>query len=577
MRIRLLLLSGAALAVAALPASAQTIGYGSSSEAATGSDSPAEDSSAQGDEAYGLPQGKKMPGTGRNGHREKLKLQPYIEAAQVMTADLSPDHDVLTWTTLAAGVDGQIKNRSSEAAFSVRYQRTIGYGRAADSGTLSGLVRGGTVIVPNTLSLEGGALATRTTIGASGQSLPGGFKPGGSSRMWAAYAGPNLTTHAGPAAVNGYYRVGYTELGNSTSITANGAAASADLFDHSWVQSAGLHAGVGAGEVLPVGLGAGAAWYREDISNLAQRVDDFTARADITVPVDTNLALVGGVGWEKVEISSRDVLRDSSGAPVIGADLRYVTDNSAPRQIAYESTGVIWDAGVTWRPSRRTALEAHVGWRYGGTTAYGSFGWMPNRRTIVNVSVYDSMSGIGGTINRALVSLPSDFLAQRDPVTGDINGCVVTLQPGACVTGAFGSARSATFRGRGVMASYSTQIGGFGTGLAGGYDNRKFIAAPGTILASANGVIDETTWLSAWFNGRLGPRTTFGSYVFANWYHSGQVPNGDGTAFGVTGSLSHTFDQHLSANAALSLYGLEREAAENTWNASALVGMRYAF
>ena len=34
---------------------------------------------------------------------------------------------------------------------------------------------------------------------------------------------------------------------------------------------------------------------------------------------------------------------------------RFVTNEAAPRQIAYETDGLIWDAGVLWRPSRRTA------------------------------------------------------------------------------------------------------------------------------------------------------------------------------------------------------------------------------
>jgi hypothetical protein len=50
------------------------------------------------------------------------------------------------------------------------------------------------------------------------------------------------------------------------------------------------------------------------------------------LPVGNDLALVGGVGWENVKISSRDAVRD----PVTGLagdrrDGRYVTDKSAPR------------------------------------------------------------------------------------------------------------------------------------------------------------------------------------------------------------------------------------------------------
>lgn len=573
------LLGGAALVATVLPtaAQAQTLSYGSAADGDAGEGSG--EGEGSGKDGYGLGRegGRSMPGVGRNGHRERLKVTPYIEALQVVNAELSPRHEVLTWSGLAVGADGRMKGLSSELGFSVRYERRFGWGKAQDGDYVSGLVRGGMTVVPGTLSLEAGAIATRASVDVNGASLPGSFARQRSTRLWSAYAGPNLSTHAGDVAINAHYRAGYTEMGTNAELSRNGVQTQRDLFDHSVVQNAGVHAGVKPGDVLPVGLGLGGGWFREDISNLDQRVNDLHARADATLPVGGDLALVGGVGYEKVEVSSRDALRDGSGLPVLGDDGRYVTDKGAPRQIAYESTGLIWDAGVTWRPSRRTVLEAHVGWRYGGTTAYGSFGWMPNRRTTVSVSVYDSMSGLGGQLNRALVSLPSDFLVQRDPVSGDINGCVVTLQQGACVTGAIGAARSATFRARGIMASYSTQIGGFGTGLAAGYDRRRFIGAPGTILASANGVVDENTWLSAWFNGRLARRTTFSTYAFASWYRAGLAPDGDGTALGVSGAVNHAFDSHLSANAALSLQGIERKVIEDIWNASAVVGVRYSF
>ena len=56
--------------------------------------------------------------------------------------------------------------------------------------------------------------------------------------------------------------------------------------------AAGWATGAGAGA-----LGVGAGYNREDISNLDQRVEDFHARADATLPVTSDLSLVGGVGF----------------------------------------------------------------------------------------------------------------------------------------------------------------------------------------------------------------------------------------------------------------------------------------
>ena len=70
--------------------------------------------------------------------------------------------------------------------------------------------------------------------------------------------------------------------------------------------------------------------------------------------------------------------------------------------------------------STRTALEAHVGKRYDSTTYYGTFAWQPSSRSSVNVSVYDGITGFGGTLTNALANLPDDFVAGRNPVTGAI-------------------------------------------------------------------------------------------------------------------------------------------------------------
>ena len=38
-----------------------------------------------------------------------------------------------------------------------------------------------------------------------------------------------------------------------------------------------------------------------------------------------------------------------------------------------------------WRPSSRTALEAHVGRRYDSLTYYGTFAYAPDSRSSINV------------------------------------------------------------------------------------------------------------------------------------------------------------------------------------------------
>jgi hypothetical protein len=119
----------------------------------------------------------------------------------------------------------------------------------------------------------------------------------------------------------------------------------------------------------------------------------------VTLPVTQDLALVGDVGYQDVQVSARDAVYDVNGVPVIGSNGRFVTDKSKPRAIAYDFSGP-GDAGrMAAQP--RTSLSAFVGRRYDSTTYYGSFSYAPNARSALGISVYDGISGFGSSRQRA--------------------------------------------------------------------------------------------------------------------------------------------------------------------------------
>lgn len=524
-----------------------------------------------------------VPGRTASAGGPRTTIQPYIEASQVLLTQLSPQGDTFTYTTLAAGIDASVSRRNTQAAASVRYERRIGWGRnAADSDTISGLARVQTAIIPRAVSFEAGAMAARTSLEGNGSTATG-IELGNSTNIYSVYAGPSVSARSGAVAIDGHYRLGYTKISSPDAFVPASSQDPVDLFDSSTMHNAALHLGTRAGDPLPIGIGAGVGYNREDVSNLDQRVEDFHARGDVALPVTDSLQLVGGLGWEKVSVSSRDAARDpATGLPIIGSDGRYVTDSAAPRQIAFESEGLIWDAGVLWRPSRRTAVEAHFGRRYGSSTYYGSAAYAPNARTSISISVYDNLSGLGGAMNRALVALPTQFDAVRNPLTGDLQGCVSSQGPavsgqGNCLTGAFTSLRSSVFRGRGIMASANFTAGRIGYGLGAGYDRRRFIAVPGSVLGVTNLTIDENWWVAAYLKGRIDAQSTFGTTVWANWYQSGSAFTGDSNAVGANAYYNRLITERLSATAAVGLTGVNRDDLADIWTAQALAGLRYEF
>lgn len=515
--------------------------------------------------------------TGEPGGRRKTVIQPYIEVSQILSAELTPGDEVLTFTQVAVGVDINVQGRNSGAAVSLRYERNIAYGDdSVDTNTLSGVARGSLAVIPNALTFEAGGLASRTRAdGGGGTTANPLVREDAESRFYSAYAGPSLNTRVGAVDVQGVARVGYNRFETDAALTGPQGQV-IDTFDDSVTYTGQLRAGVRPDELLPVGVAVTAGAFQEDITNLDQRVRDLYVRGDVTVPLSPSLALIAGAGYEDVEISSRDAVRDVNGAPVIGADGRFVTDSAAPRQIAFAVDGLLWDVGVQWRPSSRTSLTAAVGERYDSTTYYGTFTYAPSQRSAFALSAYDGVSGLGGVASNALAGLSSDFEAIRNPVTGDFAGLVSGTQ-GLATLGGLGSSRSATFRGRGVRASYQRKIGRTSAAIGAGYDRRTFIAAAGTVLAPLDGLSDESYYVVAGLSRQVGQSASLSTNAYVNWFDAAGS-NGDVSAIGASAAYNQSITDRLSGRAALAVDYFDSEfTAEDFAFATALVGLRYDF
>jgi hypothetical protein len=98
-----------------------------------------------------------------------LFRSPYLEVSQVVSAELDSG-DVLTYTSVAAGVDAQIRTRRVTVSLGYRYQRNIEWeGDVGDTDIHSGVALVNAQIVPGRLQFDAGALATRT--GGEGRAL----------------------------------------------------------------------------------------------------------------------------------------------------------------------------------------------------------------------------------------------------------------------------------------------------------------------------------------------------------------------------------------------------------------------
>ncbi len=562
-----LLLAGAALS--SVPAMAQQIDSGWS---------PVDDAYGSSDDAVpqeAAPAETRRRGDTRDGPR--VEVTPYLEVQQVLVADLKDGGDVLTYSTVAAGIDASIATRRAEAQVSVRYERLIGYSDGVDDqDTVTGLARGSVALTRN-FSLEAGGVAARTRVdgrGAAPTNLVG--NPDNVTQVYSVYGGPTFTTQAGDLSVNAAYRAGYTKVESKDTVALPAGQQRFDQFDDSVSQLATASVGMQPG-ALPFGWAVSGSWEREDAGQLDGRFEGKYARADITVPVTPTLALVGGVGYEDIEISERDALRDANDDPVVGSDGRLVTDPASPRLVAYQQDGLIWDAGVLWRPSPRTSVEARYGRRYGTDTYIGSLSYQPGRDWAVNVSVYDSVSGFGGSVNDSLAALPTQFRSSRNPLSGDIGGCAFGQTGGFCLNDVLQNPSSAAFRQRGITASFSGTNGGWDSGFAVGYNQRKFIASQLGALVQIDGVQDDNYFAIASLGTNFDRRTRFESNVYVSYFDPGFAGAGDTLSTGANAALYRQIIRGLSASAAVGLDSYNQEDFDSELTASALLGLRYSF
>lgn len=512
--------------------------------------------------------------------KKRTELHPYLEVDQTALADLKGGGPVSTYTTVAAGVDAFTSTARADAQISARYEYRKGWGRnAQDAHVISGLARGRYEVVPNLLSFEGGALATRTRTDIRGGAPQTGLgNPSNLSQVYSAYVGPSLSTQVGALNVNAFYRLGYSKVQSETATLLPGGSPVIGTFDSAVGHSAGLSVGMKSG-VLPFGWTVSGGYSREDASQLSQRYEGKFARADVVMPVTPTLAITGGVGYEKITASQRDPVLDATGNPVVSANGRYVTDAASPRRLSYDSSGFIWDTGVLWRPSRRTSLEAKVGRRYGSMTYTGSFAWQMSDDESLQVGVYDGISTFGQQLGNALSRVPTRFVVSRDPFNNQFGGCVFGGEgqgAGSCLSPALQSVSQGVFRSRGIGAMYRKSHGKLSWGIAAGYTQRRFYAPPAGGFA-INGITDSSVYVQGGVTYRIDDQSGLDTSAYINWLDSGVAGAPRVLGVGGTASYFRNFGPRLSGTASLGIYSNQIDSVQSTLVGAAQIGARYTF
>lgn len=511
----------------------------------------------------------------------QVRVSPYVEVGQGVDADLTAD-DTVTYTEVAAGVDASVQTARVSAQADARYEHDfVETGRSGDADLVSGLARVSYRVAPP-LTIEAGALATRARADIRGADpvLTDTPRNDNLSQLYSVYAGPTLATTAGPLTIGASYRFGFTHADAPGNVSLAPGTPRLDYFSESYDHALGASVGVAPGRLLPVGITVSGGWERSDADQLDQRFDDLFARGDVLAPVTRTLALTAGVGWERLSVTERDPLLTPAGTPVLDANGRFVTDQASAPHVDYRTDGLIYDAGIVWRPSPRTQLTATVAHQYDSTTYTGNFGWQIDPGIALDVVGYDAVETFGHQLREGLQALPTDFLTERDSYAQQFNGCVfggnAAKGAGGCLTDALQSVLTASYRAKGLDAVLTARRGPNSFGLGAGYAERHLFAPLLSDGLTISGENDRSWYLQGFYARTLTQRSTLDANLFANWYTSGLA--GSSTVFGAgaTGAYTRSFGR-LGTSAQLGVYTFDQPHVDEQWNAEALLGARYQF
>ena len=510
----------------------------------------------------------------------RTDIAPYIEVEQVLDAELSGGHDVLTYTDVAVGVDASATSRRVQAQISYRYERYIPWGHdRVDEDVHSGLAQARIAIAPEVLTLDAGAIAARGRSDPRGPSF--GFNSADNRNIadvYAGYVGPNLSTHVGPVAVNASYHLGYVKVDDHALIGSSFPGGPLDRYESSTSHTIQGSVGMAPGE-LPIGWTVAGGYERENTKRLKGHFQGKFIRGEVVLPVSPTFAVTGGVGYEKMEASQQDFLRDSNGLPVVTPGGKIVADPSKPRLLAYDQKGLIWDAGVIWRPSPRTELQLRGGQRYGDTTVVGTFRHQISRDVALNAVLYDSVTSFGRLIVNDISGLPTKFKVKTHGINANnFGGCVFGSEPGSgrCLGDALNAITNQNFHNRGAALVLSGSRGPWDMDIGFSYAQRKYLT-PETGIFALHGVKDRSATLEATLGRSLSRHSGLDFDAYADWYDTGIVGSDAIFSTGVEGTYYRSFLlDRLEATASLGVYTTDDGDANSTI-ATALLGLRYTF
>lgn len=512
---------------------------------------------------------------------DRPEFGAFMNMEQVAESQLhGPGEDDVTYTEVSGLLTAQIRNKRIVATGTYR----LGY-RISEAGDTpksinqDGLMRLQANVIDEWLTMETGAIITRSRVDAGGPAPQFNIgNPQNLTQTYSAFIQPTVQHRLGEVGFGLSYRFAYTQNETSQDNVAT-VGPTNDRFDSSRIQQVTLNAGQDPGS-LPFGWKLSSEYRHENTTSLDEHFRSINVIGEVRVPLGSSaFALTGSGGYEKVRTSERSALIDPlTGLPVLGKGGRFVVDPASPRQLTYEISGLVANAGVIWKPSRRTRMEARVGRRYGDLSVTGLVEMRPSERSGLTLIVSDRVESFGQGVSNGLAgTTPALDVTQVDP-SSSYQDCLFgkTKGSGQCIGGALGQASASSYREQAanIIFTRTMRTWSFSGGL--GYSRRTYIDNPNSPV-SLDGVVDQSFFSNITISRPL-TRESGVSFSFAgNLFKNGQVGTPDVMSGSFTTNYYRSFGRGLQMQASVAVDGSKQDGMTADVSGRARLGLQYRF
>lgn len=514
-------------------------------------------------------------------HADRPEIGAFVSMEQVAESQLhGPGEDDTTYTEISGNLTGRISNRRIVASASYRLSYRIPeMGNIQKNVNQDGLLRLQAQVIDEWLTLETGAIVTRSRVDASGAAPQFNFgNPQNLTQTYSAFMQPTIAHQIGDVGLGLSYRYAYTQ-NESSQNNAGATGPLNDRFDSSKAQQVTLNLGMDPGS-LPFGWKVSSEYRHENTTNLAEHFRSLNLIGEVRVPLaNSPIALVASAGYEQTKTSEREALVDPiTGIPVLGKGGRFVVDPASPRVLTYDISGMVANAGVIWKPSQRTRMEVRAGRRYGDASFTGLIEMRPSERSGLTLIVSDRVESFGQGVSNGLAGTsPTIDVTHLDP-SSSYQDCLFgkTAGTGQCIGGALGQASASAYRERAanIIVTRTMRTWTFSGSM--GYSRRNYIDNPNAPVSLA-GVVDESLFGNITLVRPLSRESGLSFSFSGNLFKNGQVGASDVMSGSFSTSYYRTFGRGIQMQASVAVDGSKTDGIPTDVSGRARLGLQYRF